>query len=173
MSARAPYGAAAYTWAQQLEIDVVIVAIEEPVARSLRTVEALSSGTQSWPVVAISSRGDRDTMRKAMISGVRDFLVQPVNAEELRQTVVNVRHVDRARKATSGEAGLSHPLGTVIAVAGFKGGIGKSAISSNIAVGSRPADAAACRPDRSRSAVWRRRSDAGCDSQRDDRGCGR
>src|SRR4051812_27130530 len=77
------YGAAAFTWAQQLDVDVVIVGIEEPVARSLRTVEALATGTRPWPVIGVSSRGDRDTMRKAMFSGVRDYLVLPVNAEEL------------------------------------------------------------------------------------------
>src|SRR3954451_20482649 len=93
------FGAAAYTWAEQLNVDVVLVAVEEPVARSLRTIESLSTGTRSWPVVGISSQGDRDTMRKAMVSGVRDFLVKPLTADELHGTIVNIHRVDQARRA--------------------------------------------------------------------------
>jgi pilus assembly protein CpaE len=128
------YGAAAYTWANQLDVDVIIVATEEPVARSLRTVEALTNGARSWPIVGVSTRGDREIMRKAMISGVRDFLVMPAPAEELRSSVVNVRHVDRARRAAAEDEGPVRTLGTVITVAGFKGGIGKSSVAANVAV---------------------------------------
>ena len=129
------FGAAAFTWARQLNVDVVIVSIQEPVARSLRTVEALTSGAESWPVVGVSTQGDRETMRKAMVSGVRDFLVMPVSAAELRETVINVVHVDRARRGSSDNGDVGRRTGTIITVAGFKGGIGKSSVSSSIAVG--------------------------------------
>src|SRR6188472_4368128 len=36
------FGAAAYTWADRLDVDVVVMTIEEPVARSLRTVETMT-----------------------------------------------------------------------------------------------------------------------------------
>ena len=128
------FGAAAFTWADQLDVDVVLVSVEEPVARSLRTVESLSSGIKSWPVVGISSQGDRETMRKAMISGVRDFLVKPLNAEELHGTIINIHRVDQARRAVVVSGESSRPLGTIITIAGFKGGIGKSTVASNVAV---------------------------------------
>ena len=128
------FGAAAFTWAQQLDVDVVIVSIEEPVARSMRTIEALATAAESWPVIGVSSHGDRQTMRKAMVSGVRDFLVLPVSAEELRATVINIHQVDRARQTTQLIGPVAAPLGTVITVAGFKGGIGKSSMASSIGV---------------------------------------
>jgi pilus assembly protein CpaE len=128
------FGAAAFTWAEQLDVDIVVVSIEEPVARSLRTVESLSTGTRAWPVVGVSTQGDRDMMRKAMVSGVRDFLTLPVRAEEMRATILNILNVERARRSKSEEGSISRPLGTVITIAGFKGGIGKSTVSSNIAV---------------------------------------
>src|SRR5215213_2872816 len=128
------FGAAAFTWADQLDVDVVLVTIEEPVARSLRTIESLSTGARSWPVVGISSHGDRETMRKAMVSGVRDFLTRPLNAEELHATIVNIHRVEQARRAVVDHGEPNRPLGTIITVAGFKGGIGKSTVASNVAV---------------------------------------
>jgi pilus assembly protein CpaE len=129
------FGAAAYTWAQQLDVDVVIVSIQEPVARSLRTIEALASGARTWPVVGVSSQGEREIMRKAMVSGVRDFLVMPVSAAELRETVINVFQVDRARRVGSDHGEVARRTGTIITVAGYKGGIGKSSVSTSLAVG--------------------------------------
>lgn len=128
------FGAAAYTWAQQLDVDVVVISIEEPVARSLRTVESLSVGERSWPVIGLSSQGDRETMRKAMMAGVRDFLVKPVASDDLHGAILNVHRVEIGRRTAGSQADASRHLGTVITVAGFKGGIGKSTMSTNIAV---------------------------------------
>lgn len=127
------FGAAAFTWAAQLEVDVVLVTVEEPVARSLRTIESLSVGSRSWPVIGISSQGDRETMRKAMVSGVRDFLTKPLNAEELHATIVNIHRVEQARRAVAENGSTTAPLGTIVTIAGFKGGIGKSTVASNVA----------------------------------------
>jgi pilus assembly protein CpaE len=127
------FGAAAYTWAQQLEVDVVVISIEEPVARSLRTVESLSIGDRTWPVIGVSSQGDRDTMRKAMMAGVRDFLVKPVSSDDLHAAILNVHRVEAGRRA-GGQSDPARHLGTVITIAGFKGGIGKSTMATNVAV---------------------------------------
>jgi pilus assembly protein CpaE len=127
-------GAAAYTWAEQLEVDVVLAAVEEPVARALRTVESLAVGARAWPVVGISSLGDRETMRKAMVAGCRDFLVAPVSPEELRTAIVNVRRVERSRRAAREGGEAASRLGTIVTVFGVKGGIGKSTLAANVAV---------------------------------------
>lgn len=124
-------GAAAYTWAEQLDVDVVVVAVEEPVARSLRTIEALSVGQRTWPVVAVSSLPDRETMRKAILVGVRDYLVLPLDAGELRRTVLNVHQTEVERRAAA-EQGTKR-LGTIVTVFGVKGGIGKSTVACNVA----------------------------------------
>ncbi len=124
-------GAAAYTWAEQLDVDVVVVAVEEPVARALRTIEALSVGQRTWPVVAVSSLADRDTMRKAILAGVRDYLVLPLDAAEVRRTVVRAHQTEAERRAAA-EQGTKR-LGTIVTVFGVKGGIGKSTVACNVA----------------------------------------
>lgn len=127
-------GAAAFTWAAHLNVDVVLVAVGEPLARSLQTVESLSVGTRTWPVVAVSALGDRDTMRKAMVAGARDYVVAPANAMELRRTIVETHAVEQHRRAAAANGELTSRLGTVVAVFGVKGGIGKSTVATNVAV---------------------------------------
>jgi pilus assembly protein CpaE len=128
------YGAAAYTWAEQLDIDVVIVSIEEPMARALRTVESLAVGTRSWPVLGVSTQTDRETMRKAVLAGVRDHLVLPVSDEELHQTILNIHRVDQSRRTAVEQGQTAGRVGTIVAVVGVKGGIGKSTVSTNTAI---------------------------------------
>src|SRR5262245_49052077 len=99
-------GAATYTWAEHLNVDVVLVNVGEPLARSLRTIESLAVGARTWPVVALSSLGDRETMRKAMVAGARDYVVMPANGQELRRTVVEIHTLEQHRRAAaaSGDA---------------------------------------------------------------------
>jgi pilus assembly protein CpaE len=128
------YGAAAYTWAQQLDIDVVIVSIEEPMARALRTIESLAVGARSWPVLGISTQTDRETMRKAVLAGVRDHLVLPVADEELHQTILNIHRVEQTRRTALAQGQTAGRVGTIVAVVGVKGGIGKSTVATNTAI---------------------------------------
>lgn len=127
-------GAAAFTWAEHLNVDAVVVAIEEPVARALRTVETLTVGSRTWPVIGLSSHGDRETMRKAMVSGVRDYLISPVKGEDLRRAIVSVHNTDQIRRRAA-EGGEGSRVGTIVTVFGVKGGIGKSTLATNVAVG--------------------------------------
>ncbi|MFM9106460.1 MAG: response regulator [Chloroflexota bacterium] len=126
-------GASAYTWADQLGVDAVVVTVQEPVARALRTIEALSVGDRTWPTIAVSATGDVDTVRKAIAAGVRDFVVLPLQPGELRKTIVNVLQIDRTRREARDQGAPATRLGTIVTVFGVKGGIGKSTIASNVA----------------------------------------
>jgi pilus assembly protein CpaE len=128
------FGAAAYTWAQQLDVDVIIVMIDEPIARSLRTIESLSVGAHAWPILGMSPQTDRETMRKAIVAGVRDYLVWPATDEELHQAILNVHRTELNRRAAVTEGRTAGRVGTIVAVVGVKGGIGKSTVASNTAV---------------------------------------
>ncbi|HEU5433465.1 MAG TPA: AAA family ATPase [Thermomicrobiales bacterium] len=128
------FGSAAYTWAEQLRIDVALVSIEEPVARSLRTVELLSAGAARWPVVGVSTSNDRDLMRKAMLAGARDFIVLPAPGDDLRAAVIAVQQAEQARRTATAAGHPGHGQGTIVTVFGAKGGIGKSVVAVNLAV---------------------------------------
>jgi pilus assembly protein CpaE len=129
------FGTVASSWAYQLRVDVVIVAIEEPIARALKTVEQLTSGAVSWPVIAVSARNDREIMRKAMLAGARDYMVVPAPVDDLRKSVIRVYQREHERQRAPADKDRHTGYGTIITVFGVKGGIGKTTTAVNVAAG--------------------------------------
>jgi pilus assembly protein CpaE len=129
------FGAAASSWSSYLGVDVVIVAIDEPIARALKTVELLTTGTPSWPVIAVSTLNDRELMRKAMLAGARDYMILPAPGDDLRKSVIRVYHREHERRRAAGDHDRRTGFGTIITVFGVKGGIGKTTTAVNVAAG--------------------------------------
>lgn len=130
-----PFGAAAASWASRLDVDIVIIAIEEPVVRGLRTVDMLATGDDAWPIVAVSTRNDRESMRKAMLAGARDYVVLPAPDEELRKAIIRVHLREQERRSTPEGHARGTARGTIVTLFGVKGGIGKTTVAVNIAAG--------------------------------------
>ncbi|MEE8347207.1 MAG: AAA family ATPase [Dehalococcoidia bacterium] len=130
----AGYGIEAVSLAKESEPDVIVVAIEEPVIRALQTVEAVADLLPQSPLVAYSSIKDPASMRKAMLAGVSDYLVTPVQEEDLVNSIHGVLAQEERRRARiSGEVDEPVACGTVLTIFGAKGGIGKTTISTNLA----------------------------------------
>ena len=130
---RAGYGKEAIALASQSRPDVVMVAMEEPVARALRMVESLADLLPQSPIVVYSSITDVD-IRRVMLAGAKDYLVTPVKTEELVRSVHTVlAQEERRRQRLSGEVEGPATVGNVITVFGAKGGIGKTTIATNLA----------------------------------------
>lgn len=130
-----PFGNAAVSWASRLDVDVIIVAVEEPVVRGLRTIDLLTSGETNWPIVAVSSRNNRESMRKAMLAGARDYLVLPASEADVRKSVMLVYQREQERRGNPDGSAGGNVHGTMIAIFGVKGGIGKTVTAVNIAAG--------------------------------------
>lgn len=125
------FGTEAFTAAREFRPDVAIVSLEEPIARPQRTIEALSAGDEAPAVIVVSSLGDRDHIRKAMLAGARDYLGKPIKSGELQQAIVVAHQSEQHRRDL---AGGGRRQGEVIAIFGAKGGIGKTTLSINLAV---------------------------------------
>lgn len=132
--AEAGLGAEALTALEETGPDVVLISLEEPLARPLRMLEALSL-TGKAPIIAVSSIGDRETLRKAMRAGSTEYLVRPLNPDELAKTIETVHeaNVERRSLIRSGRIGLT-AQGEVIAIMSAKGGTGKTTLATNLAV---------------------------------------
>jgi pilus assembly protein CpaE len=134
VSGEAGYGIDAVTMAQEKNPDVIVLAMEEPVARAAQTMSALADALPETPVIVYSSLSDAASVRRAMVSGARDYLVKPPRPEELARAIYSVlEQEERKRQRQDGTMASTAARGTVITVFGAKGGIGKTTISTNLA----------------------------------------
>jgi pilus assembly protein CpaE len=130
----AGYGIEAVSVAKEHSPDVFLVSVEEPVARALQVIEALGDALPDTPTIVYSSLADAASVRRAMVSGARDYLIKPVKPEDLARAIYGVmEQEERRRMRASGERQEAPAHGTVITVFGAKGGIGKTTISTNLA----------------------------------------
>lgn len=118
---------------EALQPDVVLMGLSEPLARPLRILESLSV-TGRAPIIAVSSSNDRESMRKAMRAGAREYLVRPLKAAELASTIDMVIELEQRRSMLLSRGPTAGTMGEVICVLGAKGGIGKTTVATNLAV---------------------------------------
>jgi pilus assembly protein CpaE len=129
----AAYGPVALTWARTLTPDVVFVAVDEPVTRSLATIQLLGQGNPSWTLVGLVGQFERELFRRVVLAGARDVVVHGATADELRKTVVSAWQADTTRRQPA-SLDSSAAAGAVITMFGVKGGIGKTTLATNLAV---------------------------------------
>jgi len=130
----AGYGIEAVSLTRDTEPDVIVVSLEDPFERALLTVQAMADLLPQSPIIGYASSQSAGRMRKAMQAGVKDYLLTPLDEEELTQSIHSALSQEERRKARiAGEMEEPVASGTVITVFGAKGGIGKSTISTNLA----------------------------------------
>ncbi|HLF71963.1 MAG TPA: AAA family ATPase [Dehalococcoidia bacterium] len=134
VTGEAGYGIDAVTMANEKNPDVLVLSMEEPVARATQTMSALADAMPETPVIVYSSLADAASVRRAMVAGARDYLVKPPRPEELARAIYSVlEQEERRRTRATGEMSSSAARGTIITVFGAKGGIGKTTIATNLA----------------------------------------
>src|SRR5690606_27681525 len=103
--------------------------------RGLSTAESLVQHTPDTPILVYSSQHSPILMRQAMRAGARDFLEKPLHVRELRTAIHSVLASEEQRQlARWAEQSVAQARGTVVTVAGAKGGTGKTTIAANLAV---------------------------------------
>jgi pilus assembly protein CpaE len=132
----AGYGVEAHTLVEDVQPDVVLIGIEEPVARGLQTIESLYATFPTLPLIVYSTLSDGPSVRRAMLAGARDYLTQPLDPEAVSNSIRMILAQEEHRLQR--QSGAPPPPstaagGTVITVFGAKGGIGKTTIATNLA----------------------------------------
>ena len=133
--ASAGYGVDAFTLATQTEPDVALVRVQEPLVRPLQTLRKLTDGMPDLSIIVYSNGTNIRLMRQSMVGGASDYLQEPLSERDLEEAILGVLE-RKAREAMRRRGELDDPIpqGTVITVFGAKGGIGKTTISSNLAI---------------------------------------
>jgi pilus assembly protein CpaE len=129
----AGYGPVASTWAHTLEPAIVVVTVEEPLTRSLTTIQSLTRGNPPWTVVGLVNQFDREVFRRTVLAGARDVLLRNASSSDLHDSLVQAHNADKLRIAGAGHDPTA-PTGSIIAVFGVKGGVGKTTLATNLAV---------------------------------------
>jgi len=129
----AGFGPVASTWAHALDPAIIMVSVEEPVSRSLTTIQALTRGSPPWTVVGLVSQFDRDVFRRTVLAGARDVLLRNASPSDMHDSLVQAYNADKLRIAGAGHDPTS-ATGTIITVFGVKGGVGKTTLATNLAV---------------------------------------
>ena len=129
----AGFGPVASTWAHTLEPAIIVVSVEEPLSRSLATIQALTRGNPRWTVVGLVSQFDREVFRRTVLAGARDVLLRSSSPSDLHDSLVQAHNADAIRIVAAGHDPTA-PTGSIITVFGVKGGVGKTTLATNLAV---------------------------------------
>lgn len=134
IAGEAGYGMEAVAAAREVSPDIIMVHVEEPSSRALQTSEALANALPGTPLVVFSTLTDAASVRRAMLSGARDYLAIPVRSSELAKSLyIVLEQEERKRMRLSGEMGEVQGMATTVTVFGAKGGVGKTTLSVNLA----------------------------------------
>ena len=111
----------------QTNPDIGFIALDEDPDRALQLVSDLRDSSPDCSILVASSSTDGNLILKAMRSGVKEFLPQPLQLEDL---VAALQRIGRQR---FGAGDASSRGNTVIAVAGATGGVGSTSLAVNLA----------------------------------------
>jgi len=122
-----------------MEPQVVIMDLNLPEIDGLETTRYITLHYPRVSVIIISLNDEIDSIKRAMLAGAREYLVKPLSPAEIHRAVRQVAELNSKLPVGSGsdaESLKKHVSNgnQVISVFGTKGGVGKSVISTNLAV---------------------------------------
>jgi pilus assembly protein CpaE len=127
----------------ELKPDVVLMDINMPDMDGITATMEITSRVPGTAVIMMSVQSEPDVLRKAMLAGAREFLSKPFSLDELIEAVRRVSKLARPAVQTAHvvqaatDTATSAPRvaeSTIIAIAGNKGGIGRTFVATNLAV---------------------------------------
>jgi pilus assembly protein CpaE len=114
---------------EMTKCDVLIHEIKGDIKKELQLVQELTASGMVGEFFLTAAHTDPQTLIEALRSGAKEFISQPVNADEVMQCLTKA--MERIR-----QAGASQPQGkqgTIIDVLGSKGGVGTTTTAVNLA----------------------------------------
>jgi pilus assembly protein CpaE len=110
---------------QQSTPDVAVVALDGDEAKALALISQLKADHPELPILAVSARGDGQSILQALRAGAKEFLTQPVVLEDL---LTALQRLGQGVKTT----GPGKQASFVMAVLGARGGVGCTSVAVNL-----------------------------------------
>jgi pilus assembly protein CpaE len=120
--------------ARQSNPDLVVVALDADHAKAMQLIAQLVIECPGVPILAVSARGDGQSILQALRAGAKEFLTQPVVLEELLTALQRLR---QARTTADGASanGTANRESMVLAIVGSRGGVGCTSLAVNLGCG--------------------------------------
>ena len=118
--------------AKQSTPDLVVVALDADHGKALQLIQQLTVEIPSMPILAVSARGDGQSILQALRSGAKEFLTAPVVLEELLTAMQRLRSGRVGSNGTIQINGTAGGQSMVISVVGSRGGVGGTSIAVNL-----------------------------------------
>ena len=113
--------------------DVAVVSLDADENKALQLIAQLTSEVPDLPILAVSAKGDGQSILKALRSGAREFLTQPVVLEDMLKALQRLAQ-QRGNRDGSTPSGATKTESVVIAILGSRGGIGCTSLAVNLGV---------------------------------------
>jgi pilus assembly protein CpaE len=118
--------------AKQSSPDVVVVALDADHNKALQLIQQLTIDMPGIPILAVSARGDGQSILQALRTGAKEFLTAPVVLEELLTAMQRLRAARTAPDGTPHVNGTARTDSLVVSVIGSRGGVGSTSVAINL-----------------------------------------
>ena len=113
---------------EQTKPDIGLVAMDSDPERATQLVAEVATQAPQCTLLVSSSSNDGRLILQSMRAGAKEFLTEPVKAEDLASALQRVKQQQGGAHNTTKHQGCK-----IIAVAGATGGVGSSSIAVNLA----------------------------------------
>src|SRR5213592_4577953 len=118
--------------ARQSSPDAVVITLDSDHNKALQLIQTLTSEFPAMPILAVSARGDGQSILQALRAGAKEFLTAPVVLEELLVALSRLRVTRTSPDGTPTLNGTARTESMVISVVGSRGGVGCTSLAVNL-----------------------------------------
>src|SRR6266849_1109335 len=121
--------------ARQSSPDIVVVTLDSDHNKALQLIQQLTAEFSAIPILAVSARGDGQSILQALRAGAKEFLTAPVVLEELLLALQRLRANRANNNGDTNNAfnGQTRADSLLVSVVGSKGGVGCTSVAVNLA----------------------------------------
>lgn len=120
--------------ANLLKPDVILMDVNMPGMDGIAAAEIIAADVPGSNIIMMSVQGEQEYLRRAMVAGAKNYLTKPFTGDELVQAVKQAYNIEKKRRNTQVSDSKQPQRGKIITVFSTKGGVGKTTISTNLAV---------------------------------------